>query len=271
MKQKVVKKVLMCKPLYFSVDYVINPWMHPGTVDRKKAIAEWDSLVQAYKDQGIKVEIIAQEKTVPDMVFAADQGLVHEKNVLLSRFRFKERKPESTFYEKWFKNKDYRITYLPNDICFEGNGESYFWNDIVFVGTGYRSDKNAPKFLAQFYDREVIPLEIVDPAFYHLDMGFFPLNQETVFYYPSAYSEKTRKLLKKKIPQLIELTKEEAQGFAANSVVTDHHVICQQGNPTFEKNLHNLGYKTVPVDLGEFKKSGGGAHCLTNVLEESIE
>jgi N-dimethylarginine dimethylaminohydrolase len=269
MKQKLIKSVLMCKPLYFDqLDYVINPWMTPGKINERRTMQEWNKLVQTYKEQGITVAVIDQKKGSPDMVFATDQGIVSGKKVLLSRFWTDERKKESAHYEKWFQDNGYTITYLPEGIYFEGNGDSYFWRDLLFIGIGYRADNKTCKAVSKLLDVEVIPLEIIDPKFYHLDVGFFPLNNETIFYYPPAFSEKSRGVLKKLVPNLIEFSKEEAYRFCANSVVTDHHVIHQKNNQSFTDKLQELGYSSIEVDASEFMKSGGGIHCLTNILEE---
>lgn len=258
----------MCKPLHFSeLDYIINPWMKPGTINENTALQQWENLVKIYNDLGIKTEIIEQQAGVPDMVFATDQGIVHDKKVLLSRFWYDERKNESPYYEDWFKSHGYEITYLPQGAYFEGNGDAFFLKDKLLVGTGFRADEFTCQTVSELLGIEVIPLHIVDPKFYHLDVGFLPLNDETAFYYPKAFDKQSREVLKKLIPNLIEFTKEEALGFSANSVVTDHYVIHQKGNPTFKKKLEKLGYTSVEVDLSEFKKSGGGAHCLTNILE----
>ncbi|MEK7571339.1 MAG: arginine deiminase family protein [Patescibacteria group bacterium] len=271
MKNKLIKKVLVCRPTYFSVDYVINPWMKPGTADTEVAMKQWKHLVQVYKKLGIEVNTIEQGEDVPDMVFAADQGIVQDKKVLLSRFRHRERRGESKYYEAWFSDNDYKIHYLPENVFFEGNGEMYFWNDLIFLGVGYRSSDETIPTLQKIFDREVIPLQITDPRYYHLDVAMLPLNNQTVFYYPHAYTLETQKILQKKIPNLLEFSQEEVLGFGGNSVITDHHVVLQKGNHTLEKKLQTLGYKTVPVDVGEFIKSGGGAHCLTNVLKETVE
>ena len=272
MKHKLIKKVLMCEPTFFdTLDYSINPWMKPGTIDGKKAMSEWHALVKAYESQGINVEVIEQQKGVPDMVFATDQGIVQDKTVLLSRFWTKERRGEGKYYEEWFRNHGYTIKRLPNDVYLEGNGDSYLWNDKLFIGVGYRADNETCKTVSKLLAKEVIPLQIIDPKFYHLDVGFFPLNQETVFYYPPAFSEESRGVLQKLVSNLIEFTEDEANGFCANSVVTDHHVVHQKGNETFKTKLQDLGYTSIEVETGEFMKSGGGAHCLTNVLVEGWE
>jgi len=260
----------MCNPLYFShLNYIINPWMKPGTINQKKTLEQWNILVKIYKDLGIEIEIIDQEKNQPDMVFATDSGYVFGKKVLLSRFRFKERQGETPFYEQWFRKHGYEIILLPEDLYFEGNGTMYFWNNKLFVGVGYRTDKPMCRYLQKLFpEYEVVELDAAAPAFYHLDIGFFPLNNETIFYYPEAYTREDRNKLKKIVPNLISLTEREMKGFCANSVVTGNTVIHQKDNPTFTKKLEELGYKSIEVDLSEFKKSGGGAHCLTNILEE---
>ncbi|MEX0616588.1 MAG: arginine deiminase-related protein [Candidatus Woykebacteria bacterium] len=245
--------------------------MRPGEIDKNKSFAQWENLVNLYLKLDINVQTINQESEVPDMVFTADQGVVNGKTVLLSRFRHKQRQVETKYYKRWFLDNNYEIIDLPSGMNFEGNGELFFWNDLIFLGTGYRSDRDVAGIISKFFGNKVVVLEIVDPAFYHLDVGFFPLNKATIFYYPKAYSLKSQKTLRNVVPNLIEFTKEEALGFCANSVITDHHVICQKGNNSFEKKLMKLGYKTYPVELSEFMKSGGGAHCLTNTLEESYE
>lgn len=269
MKRKAIKKVLMCRPLYFStLDYIINPWMKPGTIDQSLAMKQWENLVSEYKKLKINVEIIDQQEGWPDMVFATDEALVIDNKVLLSRFRYKERQGETPYYKQWFNDHKYDITTLPEHLYFEGNGTMYFWNDKLFVGVGYRIDRPMCKYLQKLFpDHEVVEIQVASPSFYHLDMGFFPLDDETIFFYPEAYTAETRNKLRKMVPNLITLSDHEMKGFCANSVVSGKHVVHQADNPTFKKKLQNLGYKSIEVDVSEFKKSGGGIHCLTNILE----
>jgi len=267
MQNKVIKKVLMCNPLHFaSLSYSINPWMKPGTINSINVRKQWNDLVTLYKALGIEVAIIDQQTGVPDMVFATDQGIVAGKQVLLSRFWHKERRGESIYYKSWFKRHGYTIQSLPETVYFEGNGDALSWNDMLFIGVGYRADTATCQTIATLIQKKVIPLTIINPAFYHLDVAFFPLNEQTAFYYPEAFDYESQQLLKIHVPHLIAFTKDEADGFCANSIVTGHHVIHQKGNPSFVEKLRRLGYTSVEVDLGEFKKSGGGAHCLTNIL-----
>ena len=44
-------KLLMCPPMYFDVDYDINPWMteNLNKVDREKAELQWSKLYNALR------------------------------------------------------------------------------------------------------------------------------------------------------------------------------------------------------------------------------
>ena len=258
----------MCRPTYFSVEYKINPWMNVGSVDKRKAILQWNTLVDALKSQNIETNIIDQKKGLPDMVFAADQAIIKGKNLVVSQFHYRERRGEVGEYLPLFEKENFVIHNLPKNCFFEGSGECIWYGNILFVGTGYRNSPNVSKFLSKFLDVETVSLELVDPRFYHLDTCLFVLNNETAFFYPSAFSKVSQKILKNLIPNLVSFETNEAENFAANSITTDHHVLMQKGNQDFAKKIKELGYKAVELDISEFMKAGGGIHCLIQTLEE---
>lgn len=258
----------MCKPTHFSIDYVINPWMKVGSVDKKRANFQWTNLLKTITNQNIKVDVIEQQVGLPDMVFTADQAVIKDKNLVLSSFHFQQRRGETKHYQTYFEKKNFNIFTLPKNYFFEGSGECIWYGSTLFVGTGFRNSPNICKFLTKFLKVDVICLNLVNPKFYHLDTCFFVLNKEVAFYYPPAFSKKSENILKSKIKTLIPITHKEASNFAANSLVTDHHVITQKGNEEFKKEIENMGYKVIETNVSEFMKSGGGIHCLVQTLEE---
>jgi N-dimethylarginine dimethylaminohydrolase len=265
---KPVKRVLLCRPTYFTVDYVINPHMQPYTVDSGLALQQWEELVKVLKALKIKVDVIDQKPDVPDMVFATDQGIVRDGAILLANFRFTQRQKERIYYREWFREHGFRLRALSNIFPFEG-GDTLFFSDMLFVGTGFRASVASCEELAQKLEIDVMPLRLVDPYFYHLDMGFLPINATTAFYYPPAFSRNSQNLLKKLVPNLYELSNEAVHAYAANSFVSGGHIVISAGIPDkqFHKDLKKIGLNTHEVNVSEFKKAGGGIHCLINVLE----
>lgn len=266
---KIIKKILMCEPSHFEVSYKINPWMQIGSVNKKLAGKQWQDLVKIYEDLKIEVEIVEQKKGLPDMVFTADQGIIKGQNLLLSNFRYEQRQKETDTYSKWFEEKGYLVNRLPENVSFEGGGESLWFGNKLLVGTGFRGRPEISRNIKEIWPEvEIISLQLIDPYFYHLDTCLFVLNRETIFYYPSAFSDLSQIVLKQITPNLIEISKKEACNFAANSTVTDHHVVMQKGNLEFLGELGRLGYVGVETDVSEFMKAGGGIHCLTSILAE---
>ncbi len=262
-----VKRVLLCRPTHFNVEYVINPHMLPYSVKADQALAQWEALVETLKSLKINVDIIDQHEDVPDMVFATDQGIVQGRAVLLANFRFTQRQKERQYYRDWFKNHGFKTRSLSNIYPFEG-GDTLFCGDMLFVGTGFRASVSSCEELARKLEIDVIPLRLVDPYFYHLDMAFLPIDKDTAFYYPAAFSKNSQSLLKRLISNLYELSDESVRAYAANSFVSGKDIIISKGIPKqFHKDLKKIGMKIHEIDISEFKKAGGGIHCLINVLE----
>lgn len=263
-----VKRVLLCRPNFFDVDYIINPYMLPHSVDRAKALRQWKKLTSTLEGIDIKVDVIEQVEGVPDMVFATDQGIVRGNEVLLANFRYPERQKERPYYRDWFNEHNYDLLSLSNVYAFEG-GDTLFFGDMLLVGTGFRANVASCEELSHKLDIDVLPLRLVDPHFYHLDMAFLAINNKTAFYYPPAFSLNSQNLLRTVVRNLHPLTKAQAQGYAANSFVSGNTVIIQTGITGFKRQLESLGKQVIEVDVSEFKKAGGGIHCLINTLERS--
>ena len=66
------KRVLMCPPTYFDIEYEINVWMHTSDQPAEEtAQSQWQKLYDIYTKQlGWQVELIEPVHGLPDMVFA---------------------------------------------------------------------------------------------------------------------------------------------------------------------------------------------------------
>ena len=103
------RRFLMCRPDHFEVSYAINPWMDAtAPVDRARAIDQWETLRTAFERHGHRVETIAGEPGLPDMVFAANGGLVIGECALSARFASPERAAEGPAYHRWLSGRGLR-------------------------------------------------------------------------------------------------------------------------------------------------------------------
>jgi N-dimethylarginine dimethylaminohydrolase len=116
-------------------------------------------------------------------------------------------------------------------------------------------------------DCRVIPLQLIDDYYYHLDTCFCPLSETEAIWHPSAFDEYGQTAIREHVPTRIEIADEEARRFACNAVVIGKHVVLNTGCPQLEADLKSLGYATHATELDEFIKAGGSAKCLTLWLD----
>src|SRR5919197_5059653 len=93
---------VMTPPTFFAVEYAINPWMDIATpVDAATAVSQWEHLYQTYLRLGHNVELVQPLPGLPDMVYAANGGLIVDDTAIVPRFAYAERAGEEAAYAEW--------------------------------------------------------------------------------------------------------------------------------------------------------------------------
>lgn len=273
------EKVLLVKPTYFSVEYVINPHMegHIGNVDKLQAQNEWEHLRSAYEELGFYVHVEEGQRGYPDMVFCANQSLPNitkegEKEVIMSVMHSDQRKGEVPFIQKVYEDSSYEIVHLDKTrfVDFEGMGDAlwHFKKRLIWGGYGYRSSKEVYNVISETFKTPVIALELTNPKFYHLDTCLCILNTDTALIYPEAFTKEGLELIRRIFTNVIEASKYEAEKlFACNATSPDgKNVFVQQGCIDVNQKLKDAGFKVHEFSTYEFLKSGGSVFCMKMML-----
>lgn len=256
-------KLLLCAPEYYEVAYEINAWMSVRKqVDRNKAIKQWTAYYDLLKKLKVEVELIPPVKGLPDMVFTANGGLVHKQIFVRSNFRFKERRGEEPYFEKWFKKKGYLVKSIDRPFCFEGEGDALRLGKDYYTGYRFRSDIEAHDRISGILKSTYFPLELCREHFYHLDTCFCPLGDNAAMAFLPAFESYSQMILMENISDLIRIPEKEALRFAANALIVDRNAIIPEDCPQTTKELEKRGFKVHPLDFSEFIKAGGAAKCL---------
>jgi N-dimethylarginine dimethylaminohydrolase len=257
------RRYLMCRPEHFSVDYAINPWMDVARgADRALAIRQWEALRRAYLDLGHEVQLIDPEPGLPDMVFAANGGLVIEGQALGARFTHAERRAEGPAYLRWLESAGLKAVAEPVHVN-EGEGDFLVVGDLVLAGTGFRTDPGAHGEVQELFGVPVISLQLVDPRFYHLDTALAVLGDHDVAYYPEAFSPGSRAVLQRLFPDAILASEADATVLGLNAVSDGRNVVLPSAATDLARQLRARGYNPVGVDLSELLKAGGSVKCCT--------
>ncbi len=263
---------LMCPPEYFDVAYVINPWMHGNlrNIDNQLAKRQWRGLYDRVQRLA-HVRLMHPEPSSPDMVFTANAGLVLGRRFIVSRFRHEERQSEEPYFAEWFVEHGYDVAIGPHDVPFEGAGDALFDRalPVLWLAYGHRSMVAARQFvdtqMTAAAGVEIVPLELVDERFYHLDTCFCPLEGGTLLYYPKAFGAASIAGIESRVPaeRRIACGDADAVAFACNAVNVGRTVILNAATPALVAALAAHGFVVVESPLSEFMKAGGSAKCLT--------
>src|SRR5262249_49131671 len=130
-----------------------------------------------------------------------------------------------------------------------------------------RSHARGHQRIGEMLACRVIPVELVDPYYYHLDTCFCPLSQTQAIYFPPAFDDYGKAALQAQVAELIEVDVDEARRFACNAVVVGRNVITNTGCPRLHQALAQRGFTPHETPLDEFVKAGGSAKCLTLRLD----
>jgi N-dimethylarginine dimethylaminohydrolase len=258
----------MCPPDFYGIEYEINPWMNRKVAsDSVESHRQWRALHDTLRGLGVAIDLLQPVAGLPDIVFTANAGLVFQKRFISSRFRHGVRQGETPHFDRWAREHGFTVETLPAGFHFEGAGDALFCGETLFAGYRFRSDARSHQWIGEALGVEVLPLELVDPRFYHLDTCFCPLAPDTALYYPGAFDAYGRSVLGDRIGHLIAVSAEEAVTFSCNAVVVGRTVVLNEETPKLARALADAGYAVRPLRLTEFIKAGGSAKCLTLRLD----
>ncbi len=192
-------------------------------------MAQWRDLKELLEQQGAGVHGLTPVEGLPDLVFTANAAMIDRRVAVLSHFRHPQRQGEEPYNEAWLSQHGFEVRRPPPDLYFEGAGDALFCGETLFAGYRIRSDIRGHQQIGRELGRRVIPLELIDPYYYHLDTCFCPLAAGVAVWFPPAFDEYGRRAIESLIPELIPVEEFEARTFACNAVVVGRTVITNSG------------------------------------------
>jgi N-dimethylarginine dimethylaminohydrolase len=260
---------LLCRPEHFDVEYAINAWMDTTVpVDTALAMKQWEVLRETLLGLGHDVHLLTPRAGLPDMVFAANGGLVVDGMVYGARFRHSQRAAEAVEHRAFYEAHGW--TFVAPSETNEGEGDFAYlpeaYGGLILAGYGFRTEPTAHAQAQEALNRPVISLRLIDPRFYHLDTALAALDDRTIAYFPGAFSIATRRVLAQLFPDAVIADEVDALAFGLNLVSDGRNVVLNSDATDMAAKLDAAGYHPAQVDLSELKKGGGGVKCCVAEL-----
>ena len=153
-------------------------------------------------DLGVTVELLEPVPGLPDLVFTANAGLVYRRPV--HQLAVPLRRPAGRDAPLRPLGRGARVRgrdAARRAATSRGPATPSSAARRSSPATGSAATRGATSGSASALGVEVLPLELVDPRFYHLDTCFCPLAEDAAIYYPGAFDDYGRSVLRDRIAQ----------------------------------------------------------------------
>lgn len=266
----VLKKVLLCPPEHLSfrpINVITEKWLEQGeSANIAACVREHAELVQAYRENGVEVELIKARPELPYQVFARDFGACISEGVIIGSFREPCRQGESAVYEEEIRKLGIPVVARCTNGCFEGGD---FWMlDAYTIAHGIIARTDRAGF-------ESVREQLCELGYHmvgvrcarenlHLDMCFNIVAEKIAVVCSAALPYEFMNMLKKRGFTLIDIAQEGVFLHHANlQCLGGGRVISFKNNRAVNERLRALGLTVIEPELSEILKAGGGPHCMT--------
>ena len=230
-----------------------------GKPDFAAALAQHHAYCEALEACGLELIRLPVDLEHPDSTFVEDTAVLTAHSAILARPGAATRMGEvagvrDTIHRIYSTVHEIQApgTLDGGDICEAG---SHF-----FIGISHRTNEEGAQQLAGFLAADGFTSSTVDirnmDSILHLKSGIAYLeNRDLVVMADMAGREEFAGY------NLIPVPVEET--YACNCVLVNDYVLIPAGFPLLTAELERRGYKTVALEMSEFRKMDGGLSCLS--------
>ncbi|WP_280768868.1 dimethylarginine dimethylaminohydrolase family protein [Salipaludibacillus daqingensis] len=248
------KQIIVKKPSNSFVNGLTT--VNLGKPNIEKVLEQHNDYVEAMKKAGVSVKVLERDENYPDSTFVEDPAVVTERFALITHPGAETRKGETIAIHhalQEFRDIFYTIE-APGTV--EG-GDVLQIDDHFYIGLSNRTNElGANQFKAIMEDEGYNVTIVKLKEFFHLKTGITYLGDRRVI----AAGEFIDHPDFKEYEQITVPSEEE---YAANCLRVNDVVIMPKGYPITKEKIESVGYKTIEVEMSEFRKQDGGLSCLS--------
>ncbi len=227
-----------------------------GTPDFELAQRQHEQYIDALINCGLEVTICKPDNDYPDSTFVEDIAILTPKCAIITNPGAQTRKGETEEIKNVLTGFFNNIEHIQNPGTVDG-GDVMMAGSHFYIGLSERTNdigaKQLIKILGRFgFTGSTVRLE----KFLHLKSGV-------------AYLEDNNMVITGEFTDNGAFRKynlfkvDDKEGYAANCLWINDFVLVAKGFPTTKELIEDAGYKTIELDVSEFRKIDGGLSCLS--------
>jgi dimethylargininase len=227
-----------------------------GIPDFGLALKQHEQYIEALKTCGLEVTVLEADNNFPDSTFVEDVAVLTSECAIITNPGADSRKGETKEIKnvlgRFYKN----IEFIKFSDTLDG-GDVMMAGKHFYIGVSERTNKEGAQQLINILGKYGFSGSMVElQHVLHLKSGV-------------AYLENNNLLASGEFPEkevfkhfnLLKVLGEEA--YATNCVWINDYVLVANGFPKTKQLIENAGYKTIELDVSEFRKIDGGLSCLS--------
>lgn len=227
-----------------------------GLPDYSTALAQQAGYIAVLECLQIEVMVLDPDERYPDSVFVEDTALLLPGCAIITRPGADSRRRETELIEptlRWFFPSVERIT-APGTL---DGGDVMMAEDTCFIGLSGRTNAEGARQLSAILQKYGITgIALQQPAGLHLKSNVSYIENGFLV---AAGAEQSRPEFDRF--KIIPVDPDET--YAANCVWINGTVLLPLGFPKTKATIEACGYKTIALDMSEFRKLDGGLSCLS--------
>ncbi|WP_407553892.1 arginine deiminase family protein [Streptomyces sp. Pv4-95] len=228
-------------------------------VDAALAMRQWEGYVQALREHGWHTTEVDAADDCPDAVFVEDTMVVFRNVALIARPGADSRKPETRAARAAAEALGCSVNEVRAPGTLDG-GDVLKIGDTVYVGRGGRTNADGVRQLrAAFEPLGARVVAVPMSKVLHLKSAVTALPDGTVIGYPPLVDDPAA------FPRFLPVPEEPG---AHVVLLGGGRLLMAASAPKSAELFADLGYRPVPVDIGEFEKMEGCVTCLSVRLRE---
>jgi dimethylargininase len=230
-----------------------------GQPDYELALKQHDAYCRTLEDCGLSLMRLPPDERYPDSTFVEDTAVLTARGAVITQPGAPSRLGEIDAVEPVLQDFFTRFYAIHEDGRLDG-GDVCEAGAHFFIGVSRRTNEAGAVQLAGFLDAMGYSSTLIDirslSNILHLKSGLAYLGGNRML-----VIDELRNLNELRDYELINVDNVEA--YAANCLVVNDKVLVASGFPALERQLRELNYDTVAVDMSEFQKMDGGLSCLS--------
>ena len=227
-----------------------------GKPDYEKALKQHSQYVEALKECGLEVIILEPDENFPDSTFVEDTALLTPHCAIITNPGAPSRQGEIVEIKEVLRRYFNNIEHI-NDPGTVDGGDILRVGSHFYIGISERTNSTGAQQVISILNKYGMSAATVSlKNVLHLKSGVSYLEKNNLVV-SSEFIENTQF----QSYNLIKVDQEES--YAANCVWVNETVLIAKGFPKTKEAIEKAGYKTLEIDVSEFRKVDGGLSCLS--------